>query len=46
MIHDKKNVGDTINFTLLSDIGEIEINQTADRGMIEEALGYLQKVSG
>ena len=46
MIHDKKNVGDTINFTLLSDIGEIEINQTADRGMIEEALGYLMKVSG
>ena len=40
MIHDKKNVGDTINFTLLSNIGEIEINQTADRGMIEEALGY------
>jgi 3-dehydroquinate synthase len=40
MIHDKKNVGDTINFTLLSDIGEIEINQTADRGMIEKALDY------
>lgn len=41
MIHDKKNVGDTINFTLLSDIGEIQINQTADREMIEEALDYL-----
>lgn len=41
MIHDKKNVGDTINFTLLSDIGEIQINQTADRGMIKEGLGYL-----
>ena len=41
MLHDKKNVGDTINFTLLSNIGEIEINQTADRGMIEEGLGYL-----
>ena len=43
MIHDKKNVGDTINFTLLSDIGEIEINQTADRAMIEEALNYFSK---
>ena len=41
MIHDKKNEGDTINFTLLSDIGKIEINQTADRGMIEEALDHL-----
>ena len=41
MVHDKKNEGNTINFTLLSDIGEIEINQTADRGMIEEALGYM-----
>lgn len=41
MIHDKKNVGDTINFTLLSDIGEIEINQTADREIIEEGLGYI-----
>ena len=45
MIHDKKNVGDTINFTLLSDIGEIEINQTADRELIEEALDYLIKES-
>ena len=45
MIHDKKNVGDTINFTLLSDIGEIEINQTADRGMIEEGLGYINNFS-
>ena len=41
MIHDKKNIGNTINFTLLSDIGEIQINQTADRRMIEEALDYL-----
>ena len=40
MIHDKKNVGNIINFTLLSDIGEIEINQATDRGMIEKALNY------
>lgn len=38
MIHDKKNEGDTINFTLLSDIGEIKINQTASKDLIEEAL--------
>lgn len=40
MIHDKKNVGNTINFTLLADVGDIQIDQTADRGMIEEALDY------
>ncbi len=44
MIHDKKNVGNTINFTLLSGIGEIKINQTADREMIEEALGYFSRL--
>ena len=40
MVHDKKNVGDTINFTLLGDVGNIQIDQTADRRMIEEALDY------
>ncbi|NLZ94482.1 MAG: 3-dehydroquinate synthase, partial [Bacteroidales bacterium] len=45
MIHDKKNVGDTINFTLLSNIGGIEINQTADRAMIEEGLDYINNFS-
>ena len=40
MIHDKKNVGDTINFTLLANVGDIQIDQTADRGLIEEALDY------
>lgn len=40
MVHDKKNVGDTINFTLLAAVGDIQIDQTADRGMIEEALDY------
>ena len=40
MIHDKKNVGDTINFTLLGGIGDIKINQTVDKGLIFEALEY------
>ena len=40
MIHDKKNIGDTINFTLLANIGDIQINQTADRELIYEALDY------
>ncbi|MEG1616265.1 MAG: 3-dehydroquinate synthase [Bacteroidales bacterium] len=31
MTHDKKNVSGTINFTLLRNVGEIEINQTASR---------------
>ena len=45
MIHDKKNVGNTINFTLLADVGDIKIDQTADREMIEEALYYFNGVN-
>ena len=40
MIHDKKNIGDTINFTLLANIGDIQINQTTDRELIYEALDF------
>jgi len=40
MIHDKKNEGETINFTLLGNIGDIQINQTTDKALIEEALDY------
>ena len=40
MIHDKKNEGDTINFTLLAGIGDIKINQTVDKILIFEALDY------
>lgn len=40
MTHDKKNVGDVINFTLLSDIGNVKINQTADKELIFEALDF------
>lgn len=41
MKHDKKNEGKEINFTLLSDIGEVKINQTATKEEIVEALDVL-----
>lgn len=43
MTHDKKNTAGTINFTLLSDIGGIEINQTATREEIYEALDFYRE---
>ena len=43
MTHDKKNVGDTINFTLLGDIGDIRINQTASEEEIMEALDFYRE---
>jgi len=38
MTHDKKNEAGRINFTLLSDIGKIEINQNCERDLIYESL--------
>ena len=43
MHHDKKNVGTTINFTLLGDIGDIRINQTATEDEIKEALDFYRE---
>ena len=43
MTHDKKNTAGIINFTLLGDIGDIRINQTADRKEIEEALDFFRE---
>lgn len=43
MTHDKKNVAGIINFTLLSGIGKIEINQTATREEIYEALDFYRE---
>lgn len=40
MIHDKKNEGNTINFTLLANVGDIKINQTVDKEMIFETLEF------
>ena len=43
MHHDKKNLGSTINFTLLGDIGDIRINQTATEEEIKEALDFYRE---
>ena len=43
MTHDKKNVGSHINFTLLSDVGNIKINQTATNEEIKEALDFFRE---
>lgn len=40
MQHDKKNESGLINFSLLKSVGNIEINQTASRQEIDEALDY------
>lgn len=40
MTHDKKNESKDINFTLLSDIGEVQINQTASKEEIFEVLDF------
>lgn len=43
MQHDKKNESDQINFTLLKNIGEVEINQTATKEKIFESLDFLRE---
>lgn len=40
MTHDKKNDSNEINFTLLSDIGEIKINQTATKKEIFDCFEF------
>lgn len=40
MHHDKKNSGDKIQFALLSDIGQIHIDQVVDEKTIEESLDF------
>lgn len=42
MTHDKKNTAGIINFTLMSSIGGIEINQTATKEEIYEALDFFR----
>lgn len=43
MTHDKKNTAGIINFTLLADLGNIHINQTATTEEIKEALDFLRE---
>jgi 3-dehydroquinate synthase len=40
MTHDKKNTSSEINFTLLANVGELKINQTATKEEIFEALDF------
>ena len=43
MHHDKKNTGHDINFTLLGDVGDIRINQTASEEEIRDALDFYRE---
>jgi len=46
MKHDKKNESDTINFTFLSDVGKIEIDQTASKEDIFDSIDFLRESVG
>src|SRR5690554_69292 len=45
-MHDKKNVGGAINFTLLSEIGNVRIDQTADKNMVFDAFDFYRDSVG
>ncbi len=45
-LHDKKNRGGVINFTLLSEIGNVQIDQTADKKLFFEALDFYRDSVG
>lgn len=46
MTHDKKNQAGIINFTLLSEIGDIKIDQTATKEEILEMLDFYRETMG
>mgnify|MGYP000896870014 CR=1 FL=1 len=46
MLHDKKNTAGIINFTLLKDVGEICINQSADKDEIFEMFDFYRECMG
>lgn len=46
MQHDKKNTAGVINFTLLKEIGEISINQTAGKELIFEMFDFYRECMG
>lgn len=43
MLHDKKNTAGIVNFTLLKEIGDISINQTADKDTIFEMFDFYRE---
>lgn len=46
MTHDKKNEGGIINFTLLSKVGEVQINQALSKEKILESLDFYRESFG
>ncbi len=46
MKHDKKNSAGIINFTLLTEIGNIQINQSASKDEIFEMLDFYHESMG
>lgn len=46
MIHDKKNESGVINFTLLSGIGEVRINQCVNKEILLESLDFYRESFG
>lgn len=46
MSHDKKNEGGVINFTLLSNIGQVHINQSVDKQLLLSALDFYRESFG
>lgn len=46
MLHDKKNTAGIINFTLLKEVGDICLNQTADKETLFEVLDFYRECMG
>lgn len=46
MKHDKKNTAGIINFTLLKDVGDISLNQTADKDTVFEMFDFYRECMG
>mgnify|MGYP002232614018 FL=1 len=46
MKHDKKNTAGVINFTLLKEVGDICLNQTADKETIFEMFDFYRECMG
>ena len=46
MKHDKKNSGARINFTLLSDVGQTQINQNVNKNLIFESFDFYRDSVG
>ena len=46
MKHDKKNTAGTINFTLLNNVGDIALNQTAEKDTLFEMFDFYRECMG